>query len=145
MWSHPEIPCILWKRLYCSSKNVLCHGLGFNVKVVCLVVWVLYYSVQLRFFTDLWFSFSSFLFCVSTCVYVCIPWNTFSSVFFFLSFLFEESRDQVLFNDWVGRRKGNLKCWPLKHRRSKSYLVLFCFVAKSIIECLCSYGGPFIV
>ena len=30
--SHPEISCVLWKRLYHSNKSILCHGLGFDIK-----------------------------------------------------------------------------------------------------------------
>ena len=149
--SHPEISCVLWKRLYHSNKSILCHGLGFDIKsgLPCyLEFYTNNHSSRLFSHHDSLIPHHLPFLCMYMCTHVYLWVYVYSMEYFlrvfFLSFFFIlKSRDQVSFNDWVGRRKGNLKYWSLKHRRSKTYL--FFFFAKSIIECLCSYCGPFIV
>ena len=96
--------------------------------MVCLVIWnsILLIIAQDYFHSMILLYLITCLFCVCTCAHMCIcVFHGILSQGVFSFFFILKSRDQVSFNDWVGRRKGNLKCWPLKHRRSKSYLVFF--------------------
>ena len=95
MVSHPEIPCVLWKRLYCSNKNILRHGLGFGIGsgLPCYLEFcTVNYGSRLLSYND-FFCTSSSSFSVCACVHECIfvhawmcmctPWNILSQGGFF--------------------------------------------------------------
>ena len=91
-----------------------------SVRRICIYLINCNVEKRLSDITDL--SMQTTHICAHMCI--CVFHGILSQGVFSFFFILK-SRDQVSFNDWVGRRKGNLKCWPLKHRRSKSYLVFF--------------------
>lgn len=96
--SHPEIPCILWKRLYCSSKSILCHGLGFNVKsgLPCyLEFYTINYSSRLFSQHDSLIPHHLPFLCIHMCI--CVFHGILSQgVFSFFLFYFEEQRSGLV-------------------------------------------------
>ena len=102
--SHPEIPCVLWKRLYCSSKSNLGHGLGFDIKsgLPCYLEFcTISYSSRLYSHHDSLIPHHLPFLCMHVCMHasvcICVFHGILSQgVFSFLFFFFEEQRSGLV-------------------------------------------------